>query len=155
MAYRAVHQKGSPQRVEGLASNGSIYPGHLVEMTSAAADTYQLRATQGGYGEKAVAVEDDLQGNDIATAYTANNRIQVNIYKSGEECIVRLQGATSITKGDKLMAGASGVVLKYVKDSSAVVTEPHPIGIALESLDLSDSSSSEANTENKIRMRWL
>lgn len=155
MAYRTVHLNGTPRRVEGIAYNGSVYPGHLVELTSAAQDTYKLRATEGAAQLKAVAVEDDLQGAAIDTVYTANNRIQVNLYRSGDECVVRLQGATSITKGDKLMAGANGVVLKLTGDSSAVITEKSAIGIALETLDLSDSSSGEANTENKIAMRWL
>lgn len=154
MAYRTIHQKGSPQRLEGLASTSTIYPGHLVEMTNAAQDTWKLRATAGAKNEKAVAVEDDLKGNGVATAYTANNRIQVNIYKSGEECIVRVANGENIAKGDKLIANNDGTVKEHTLDSSATVVEEHVIGIALEAKDMSDSSAADPS-DVMIRMRWL
>lgn len=154
MAYRTVHLWGKPRRVEGLASTSTIYPGHLVEMTNAAQDTWKLRATAGGKNEKAVAIEDDLQGNPIATAYTANNRIQVNIYGSGDECVVRVANGESIAKGDKLIANSDGTVKEHTADSSGTVIEEHVIGIALEAKDMSDSSGADP-ADVMIAMRWL
>ena len=154
MAYRTIHQWGKPRRVEGLASTSTIYPGHLVEMTSAALDTWKLRATAAGKNEKAVAIEDDLQGNPVATAYTANNRIQVNIYRSGEECIVRVANGENIAKGDKLIANSDGTVKEHTADSSGVVLEEHVIGIVLEAKDMSGSSGVDPS-DVMIRMRWF
>jgi hypothetical protein len=145
---------GSPRRVEGKALTSTIYPGHLVEMTSAAADTYKLFATAGAKGEKMVAIEDDLQGNSVATAYTAANKMQVNIYKSGEECLVKVANGQNIAKGDKLVRAAAGYVQKAATDSSGTVVEQEVIGIAMEAKDMSDSSGADP-AEDKIRMRWL
>ena len=153
MAYRTIHQWGKPRRVEGLASTSTIYPGHLVEMTNAALDTWKLFATAGAKGEKAVAIEDDLQGNPVSTAYTQNNRIQVNIYKSGEECIVRVANGENIAKGDKLVRAANGEVAEAAVDSSGTIVEQEVIGIALEAKDLSDSSGADPS-DVMIRMRW-
>jgi len=153
MAYRTVHLWGKPRRVEGLASTGTIYPGHLVEMTSAALDTWKLRATAGGKNENAVAIEDDLKGNPIATAYTANNRIQVNIYGSGDECVVRVANGEAIAKGDKLIANSDGTVKEATPDSSGVVIEQHVIGIALEACDMSGSSAVDPSP--LCAMRWI
>lgn len=152
MAHRTVVLAGNPRRVEGKASTGTIYPGMLVELTNASADTFQLRATAGIKAINCVACEDDLQGNDIDTAYTISTRLQAYIPRPGDEIVVRVANGENIAKGDKLVAAAAGYVKEMTLDSSGQAVEEDLLGIAMEAKDMSDSSGADPS-DNKIRMR--
>lgn len=150
MAYSIVAKVfGDIVRYEALAA-GTIKPGHLVKLGSAG--TLTANATAGVKCEMAVAVEDALQGNDIADSYSSADLVQYNIFRPGDCCYLRLKNGENVAVGDKLVAAAGGEVAEFKADSSATVVEQVPIAIAMEAVDMSDSSAADPSGLIKVRV---
>jgi len=143
MAYNtiAVISEGSVQK-EALAS-GSITPGHLLEQTTAAADTVKVHATAGGHAQSAFAVEDDLQGNTIDDAYASGKRVLYKVFRPGDEVYALIANGENISKDDMLMSAGDGTLKETTGDSSGTIVEPHIVGYAREACDMSDSSGAD------------
>jgi len=152
MAHRTVTLKGDPLRYEAIAS-GAISPGHLVELTNATADTVKVQTSTGPAVERAVALEDELQGNEIGDAYTTANIVQYALFRPGDMAVLRLKNGENAAKGNFLVSAGSGEVAVMVADSSGVIVEQVPIGIAMEGVDM--SSSSAVDPSPLIAVRFL
>jgi len=98
-------------QVEGKAA-AAITPGMLVERTSAAVDTLQAQAAAAANCQKMVALEDDLQGNDIDDAYATGAPVKARIALPGDELLLVLATSQVIVKGDKLESAGAGLVRK-------------------------------------------
>lgn len=140
MAQRSIIVKGDGIRNEALAS-GAITPGMLVERTSAATDTVKVHATSGAVALPAFAVENDLMGAEIGTAYASAALVQFNIFNSGDEVYALIANGEDITKGDKLVSNGDGYLKKNVLDSSATLDEEIVLCYARETVDMSGSSA--------------
>lgn len=143
MADNQIQLSGDYIREEALAS-GTVSPGMLLELTSATADTVKAHATQGGEHERAFAVEDSLQGNEITDDYANGALVQYNIVQPGARVQALLKAGESVTKGDTLISGGDGTL---IGDTGSPVQKT---AIALETLDLSASGSS--NTLMDVRV---
>ena len=131
---------GGFRREEALASGG-ITPGHLLEITSATAPTVKVHATEGGYAERAFAVEDALQGQIVSHAYLTTERVSYNIVEPGAVVNAMIQAGQTITIGERLISGADGTLIaEDAKASSTTIKQI--IAVAVEALDLSDSDLS-------------
>ena len=138
MAYKTISIKDySGIRNEATAAE-AITPGQMVELTSAG--KVQKQSTAGGFAEKAFALEDELQGKEIGDAYASASIVQYGIFNSGDEVYAWLKDGETIVIGDKLTPDGTGQLQKLTADSSGVVVEEHPVAIALEALDLSNSA---------------
>ena len=132
--------KGTGVRCERVA-NAAITPGHLVELMST--DKVRVHATAGGVAQSAFAVEDELQGRDIDTAYAADAKVQFNVFRKGDVVNALISNGEDIDIGDKLVSAGDGTLKEATADSSAVETEEYVVAIAVEACDMSDSSAAD------------
>lgn len=137
MSDNTIHLSGNFRHEEALAS-GSIKPGHLLELTSATADTVKVHATEGGYAERAFAIEDALQGNTKDTTYATTTRVMYNLELPGNEVQAWLAAGENVAKGARLISAGDGTLIAEASATSAGVVK-QIIAIAAEALDLSDS----------------
>lgn len=136
----------TPIREEALA-NAAITPGHLIELMSTG--KIKVHASAGGNVKGAFfALEDELQGREIGTAYTAGELVQYNHFRPGDRVNAILADGETVVIGDELMSAGDGTLKKYVaqQDVSADITTIAPnliVGIARTALDLSGSSAAD------------
>jgi len=152
MANNTIILKGCGVRNEAVAS-GSITPGMLVALTNATADTVVAHNVAGGTCERAFAVEDDLQGNDIADAYATGSRVQYNIMQPGDEVYALLANGESAAKAAKLESNGDGYLRVVDADASAdEIAVQSVVAVALEAVDMSDSSAADPSGRIKVRI---
>lgn len=155
MAYKTIMVIGDGLAYDMLGS-GAITPGHLLYVTnSTTEDTVAVHASAGqDVVPVIVAVEDDLQGKEIGDAYTTANRVQCRVLRSGEQFYGLIANGQSITKGDKLESAGDGTLRKHTADSAGVVEYPDAIvGIAMETVDMSDSSGADPSGRCRVMVR--
>jgi len=133
---KTIVLKGLGMRKERMAA-GAITPGHLVEITSA--DKVQVHSTGGGLAQRAFAVENDLVGGTIATAYALGSMVQYNVFVAGEEVNALIADGEDIAIGDKLVSAGDGTL----KELSSESTDQSAIAIAVEACDMSGSSGAD------------
>ena len=153
MAYKTITLLGDGVRKEALA-NGVIYPGYLVYKSSAA--DFSAHATAGGSCQTMFAVEDDLQGNNIDAAYADNARMLACVFRRGDEVFALLAEGQNASIGSFLESAGDGY-LQIAADPDSLTGGQYNkniVGIALEALDLSQSSGIEgAETLAKSRIK--
>ena len=98
------------EQYEALA-DAAITPGHVVELLSTG--KIQKQNTTSIDVERAVAIEDYLQGNDIADAYSAGNVAMYRIFTRGALVALILADGQNVAIGDKLESAGAGEVKKY------------------------------------------
>jgi len=133
-------------RREEYAAAGTIKPGHLVEMTSSG--TVQVHSTEGGYAERMVAIEDALQGNDLADSYSAADLVSVNIVEPGAVCYMYIKAGEDIAIGDELISDGDGTLIENGSETSGV-TVKQLVAIAVEANDL--TASGAVDTRSAVR----
>jgi len=125
-----IHLIGDFRREEALAA-AELYPGHLVEFTSAG--KLQKHSTAGGVAERIVAIEDALQGNTISTAYAAAALVSANVEQPGNQVQMFLAAGANVAIGAKLESAGDGTL--------QAVTTGTVIAVAAEAKDLSASGA--------------
>jgi len=143
-----IQLKGNFRHEEPLAS-GTITPGHLVEKTTATADTVIVHATEGGYAERMVAVEDALQGNTLDDDYSDGARVMVHVVATGAEVQMFLAAGESADEGDELISAGDGTLIVNGSEDSTTTVE-QIIAYAMEALDLSASGTSATLMDVRI-----
>ena len=146
---------GTKVQEEYQSSGTAIIPGMLLELTSTA-NRVQAQSVQGGNAYPLIALEDDLQGKGIDEAYvaTAGTKIQCWMPRRGDEGHLILVDGENIAIGNLLEGDGTGRVQKHTADVDAAHDSDDPdaattiytnqvIAIALEAVDLSDSSGAE------------
>ena len=91
---------------------GIITPGMVLELTSA--NKVQAHSVASGDVMPYVALEDELQGNDIDDDYAVADRVQVWIPGRGDEAQLILAVGQTIVIGDLLVSNGDGTVKLYV-----------------------------------------
>jgi len=144
-----VLRQGQAQRVElEKVPAAAFYPGHLVELTSA--DKVQKHATAGGSVAPIMfALEDENLGTGIDTAYATTGRAVCWIPQAGDWVLAILKDdTTAVVIGSKLESAGEGMLQLHAADTAdsddaITVVANQVVGIAMEALDLSDSSGGE------------
>jgi len=114
-SFRNILIKGDPIRKEAIAG-GAITPGHLVKRS--AANTVVVHATASGDAQKLFALEEDLIGGSIDTAYAQNDQCYLSSCRSGDEVFALLPAsATAVTVGMPLCSNGDGCLKKHVADT--------------------------------------
>lgn len=149
MSMNMVHLDGEFVRYERLAA-GTIKPGMLIEFTG---NTFRAHSTSGGRAAKLFANEDSLQGNDMDTSYTTGNLVSANAERSGNRVNALLLNGQNVAIGAHLMSAGNGYLRAMEEDSSSTLIEKHAVAIALEAVDMSDSSS--ADPDGRIQVMVL
>lgn len=145
---------------EEYVTAGIVTPGMLVEVTSAGLVVAHNSA--GTTAQPAFAVEDELQGKGINDDYASGARIpKVWFPRRGDQVQAILADGENVAIGDFLESNGEGFLQKHVVDThssaEADVGSPQAIvGVALEAVDLSDSSGAESSGplayEKRIRV---
>ena len=129
-----IIRKGYVNIFDEKVANAGITPGHLVERMST--DKVKVHATAGGSVNPLFALEDNLQGNDIADAYVATNVVSLWRPVPGEQvyAIADATSGTSIAIGDFVESAGDGSLRVYVPAPSGGVVENNNtiVGVALE-----------------------
>lgn len=155
MAYNTIKLKKYSDVVNEYEAAAALYPGYLVELTSAGA--VQAHSTaEGNVVPKMFALEDELQGKGIDDAYAAGDQVQVWCPTSGDEVYAVLADGQTAAIGSVLESAGDGTLQVHVADADSadsfdsygplvtVTVRPEAIvGVALEAVDLSDSSGAE------------
>lgn len=142
---KTIILKGCGIRKERTA-DGAITPGHLVYLKST--DKVGVHAVAGGNAQKAFAVENDLVGGVIATAYADAAKVQYEVMERGAEVNAIIADGENIAIGDPLESAGDGTLQKHTSpvDSTADITTIYPdsiVGYALEAVDMSGSSAAD------------
>jgi hypothetical protein len=158
MAENTIYlRQGQGQRVQlEREVNAAFYPGHLIELMST--NKFRKHATAGGSVTPIMfAIEDTLQGKDISDGYAADDRAVCIIPQRGDFIQAVLKDGQNVAIGDKLESAANGVLQKHAADDSDDPNVAEQIvGIAMEALDISESSGeeSDAGLINDVRI-WI
>jgi hypothetical protein len=146
MSRKTIITIGTGTQYEAVA-NAIITPGQVVELLSTG--KVQKKATEATLGEKAVAIEDYLQGKGIADTYAAGAMVMYRIFKSGDESLLILADGENVAIGDKLVFDTLGEVR-----AAGTSTELLKVCVAMEALDAS-ASAGVALADRRIVVRWL
>lgn len=120
-------------RAEEDRAAAALSPGHLLEFTSAG--KVQKHSSEGDHAERAVAVEDALQGNTLTTAYALDDLVFYHLVDPGDEAQVFLQATENVAKGVKLISAGDGTLKDLANAATGAGTEV--IAIARAALNLS------------------
>jgi len=131
--------RGDPNRFQRDAA-ASITPGMLVELTSS--DTVQAHSTVDGRHMRMVAVESDFTGDGIEHVYQSGEITQFNVFRPGDEALLNLADGENVSIGDYLVSDGAGRV-QQADSNSAGELEGSLVGIALEAINLTDSSAAD------------
>ncbi len=136
MSRNTINQRtiGSEYKDEAIAAS-IISPGNLIEVINAAGVTQvQNHSSSTGVAAPTVAVEDDLQGNDINDDYAAADRVQYLHFRPGDRALMHLANGQDASIGDFLASNGAGLL---------TVSTTNPVCIAKENIDMSDSSGAD------------
>jgi hypothetical protein len=139
MALKTILLKGDGVSIERLA-NAAITPGHLIELMST--DKFRVHAIASGTHSSIVALEDENQGREIGTAYTAANMVVARYLRPGDKALMILADGQTAAIGSYLESNGNGE-LKVLSPASAGVSE-YPrsvVGVAETAVDASDSAT--------------
>jgi hypothetical protein len=144
-SQKTVVVKGLGVRYEAITS-AAVTPGHLVVLESTG--KIKAHATSDGWAEKAFAVENDLQGENISTAYSSGDLAQYEIMTAG--CVVNalIKNGEAIAIGDKLISAGDGTL----KEASSEIDFDSIIGVAVEACDMSGSSAVDPSNRCLVRI---
>ena len=126
-----------------LYAAAAITPGMLVELTSAG--KVQAHSTAGGNAQRMFAFEDELQGKGINDAYATDDKVQVWVCRPGDQVYAILPDGQNIAVGDLLESAGDGMLQAHSPASEGLEFPEGVIGVALEAVDLSDSSGAESS----------
>jgi hypothetical protein len=129
---------------EEFTANAEILPGHLVELMSTG--KIRAHATAGGNAVKMWAIENELEGEGVNDAYAASDQVQVRVMNAGDQVNALIADGENISIGDFLESNGDGTLQKWEEASGAAENPPESlVGVAMEALDLSDSSGGESS----------
>jgi len=124
--------KGDGIRKEADAA-GTITPGHLVEFD--ASGDLVVHATAGGNARKAFAVENDLIGNGITDNYVSGDRVQYNVFRSGDEVYALVPAGAAAIAIEAALESAGDGTLVNVGTATATGGTDIVVAYALEAVD--------------------
>lgn len=155
MAKNTIKIKKYLDVVEEYVANAAITPGHLIEVMSTG--KVRAHATAGGNALPIFAMEDELQGNGIDDDYSALDPVQCWVALRGEQVYALLANGETAVIGSWLESAGDGTLRVHVPqvDSSADITTILPnniVGMALEAVDMSDSSAADPSGRIEIRI---
>jgi hypothetical protein len=127
--------------VEEYVAVAAITPGHLVEVTNAG--KVQKHSTQDGNAIPMFALENELEGEGITTAYAADDPVQVWIPQRGEQVYALLANGENASIGDLLTSNGDGTLKVLDTPSAGDVNFLQVVAMALEAVDMSGSSAAD------------
>lgn len=138
MSANRIQLDGDGYVVEEALCSEAVYPGNILEKTSAG--KFQKHSSEGDHALVRVAVEDALQGEVVSDQYASGARVISHIQRSGTRFQALLKAGEDISIGDPLISDGNGRLIAQSSRSSDNATK-EVIAWAEEALDLSSSST--------------
>jgi len=152
MAYNTIKIKKYSDVIEEYpALTTTIYPGYLIEVDDAG--KVKVHATANGTVLPMFALEDELQGGSIETAFAALDRVQCWIPGRGDVVYAQLADGESVAIGEFLSSDGTGKLRKYDAIASGGVVEAPEciVGVALEAVDMTVSTDPSGRIKVRIK----
>jgi hypothetical protein len=125
-------------------ANAAITPGMLIELMST--NKVKAHATAGGnIAPIMIALENELEGEDIDTNYAAADQVQCWVARPGDVAYLILSDGQNASIGSYLESAGNGYVNVHTVDSMSGEYSRPICAMALEALDLSGSSGEESS----------
>lgn len=130
----------------------AITPGMLLAYDSTAGKVKAHATATGNAVPRMFALENEWEGENIDTAYAANDQVRVGYFGPGDEVLGILADGQTVVIGDPLESNGAGFLQKHVPDvtdsdgGTTVYTEA-VVAVALEAKDLSGSSGAEESSD--------
>jgi hypothetical protein len=139
--------------IEEFVASAAITPGHLVEIMT----TGEIRVHSSASGNvlPMFALENELEGEGIDTAYAHEDPVQVWIPTRGDIVNALLADGQTIVIGDFLESAGNGSLTKYVADSTGIYYHNQIVGQAIEAVDLSGSAGTHPVSGLRIQVRIM
>lgn len=119
-APKTIILKGNPIRGERLAA-AAITPGHLLELIST--NKVRVHSIAGGTAAKIFALEMGIVGDEITTAYAADDTVLFGHLCPGMEFYALLPAnAPAVVIGDKLESNGDGALRKQLVTAASLNT---------------------------------
>lgn len=133
-------------RYEEARASGVVSPGDLIEL--AADNTVRRHSTAGGFGERLIAVENNLalRGLGIDSDYAIGDLVSYICCWGGDEMLGWLADGENVTPDDLLVSDGLGSFKK------AVLTEKQMFAAPRESLDLTPAPNV---TRQRLKVRMI
>ena len=132
--YRTIVVKGYPMRKEAVAAE-SITPGHLITLNSSNRLVKHAGAAKSAY--PMFAIENEVFGAGISTAYVNNDNVLYGVFQPGDEVYALVAAAAgAIVIGDFLESDGAGGLRKVVTDTATDQSERNSlVAKAMEAVD--------------------
>lgn len=138
--------------VEEFTAGGAITPGHLV-MVNSSGDVV-VHNSAGGNAFPMFALENELEGGDMDTAYANDDQVQVWIPGRGDIVNAILKDGQNVVIGDWLESAGDGTLQKHAADSSgSAIYGNQLVGQVVAAVDLSGSSGTHPSTGLRVQVR--
>lgn len=153
MSYNTVKIKKYVDIVEEIEASAAITPGMLLEVDSNGKVKPHSNAGQNAL--TMFALENELEGKDLADDYANGDKVQVWIPQRGETVYAILKDGENVSIGDYVESSGDGYLQKHTADkesfesAEAGVITVYPeqiVGQVLEAKDLSQSSGLEGES---------
>lgn len=143
MGQNSIKVKNYSDVMEEYPAGAGITPGHLVSLASTG--KVVVHPTAGASAVAMFAVEDELQGKTINEAFVLDDKVQVWIPGRGDQVYAIIPDGQNIAIGDLLESNGTGMLQKVVQASAADKADLGIVAVALEAVDLSDTSGAESS----------
>lgn len=138
--------------VEEFTAGGAITPGHLV-MVNSSGDVV-VHNSAGGNAFPMFALENELEGEDMDTAYASDDQVQVWIPGRGDIVNAILKDGQNVVIGDWLESAGDGTLQEHAADSSGgAIYGNQLVGQVVAAVDLSGSSGTHPSTGLRVQVR--
>ena len=152
MGYNTIKIKKYSDVIEEYVAVAAVTPGMLIELTSAG--KVQAHSSAGGDALPMFALENELEGEGVNDEFAADDRIQCWIPYRGDIVYAILADGENASIGSFLESNGAGLLRVLQPDTESyesnvagsITVYPNKIvGVALEAVDISDSSGGESS----------
>jgi len=140
MSITRIHSKGDFRQEEADAGEAGIYPGMLVCLNSSG--DLVKHANEGGRAERALAMEDALQGKTVDDVYTSGNVATYGLFVPGSEGNALIKAGSDLSIGTELISDGAGRLIPLA-DISSGETADQIIAISMADLDLTGTGDED------------
>jgi len=170
MSYNTIKIKKYSDVVEEIKSTAvAINPGMLLELDETAGYV-KAHANAGRNVLPMFALEDEMQGNGIDTAYAVSVPIQVWVPNRGDQVYAILADGESVSIGDFLESNGDGYLKVHVPDIAIGGSSKESVidlnlytnqivGVALEAVNLTSSANEDSDAliahNRRIKVRII
>jgi len=157
-------------RDEAIANTSGVLPGHLLYVMTTG--KVAVHAVAGGNCEKLIAIEDELQGRGIDTAYASGSRVTYIVAQRGDWVNALLADGQNVAVGAPLMSNGAGrltaLVNQVITDtidgagdssgdsggtvSTTTVYTDRIVGYAMAAVDMSGSAGADPSGRIPVRI---